>query len=97
VILWDATEEVRMNYHADFAKKFAADPKLELPSARDAEEQKKWPKYQSESNSGAMLIIGVNKRRGEIIFLRQEYPGTELRMRKEEIEFTAGSVFIFQP
>lgn len=99
VIVWDATEDVRTRYHVDFAAKFKADGRLELPPARDADEQKKWPRYQSESNAGAMMIVGINKRRGEIIFSRQDL-GTdhcELRMRKEEIAFTAGTTYIFQP
>lgn len=92
--------EIRHEYQIDFTRKFADDPKLELPSAKDAAEKKKWPSPQDEGYYvSESLIVGYNKKRGELIL---SYPGwgaeaQNLRVREEEAATSFVASYLIWP
>lgn len=92
--------ELRHNYHVEFAQKLAADPTAELPLAKDDAEKAKWPSYKDpDYYSCEGVIVGYNKKRGELIF---SHPGwgpedENLRMREEEVAVSALAIYYFPP
>jgi hypothetical protein len=93
--------DIRSEYLRDFAKRYAADPSLELPSPKDPEERKKWPVATDNTDYYicTALIIGYNKKRGELILM---YPGhapevRTLRVREEEVVVSQEETYFIRP
>lgn len=92
--------ELRHNYHVEFAQKLAADPTAELPRAKDDAEKAKWPSYKDpDYYSSEGVIVGYNKKRGELIF---SHPGwgvedENMRMREEEAAVSTLAVYYLPP
>ncbi len=92
--------ELRHNYHVEFAQKLATDPTAELPRAKDDAEKAKWPSDKDpDYYSSEAVIIGYNKKRGELIF---SHPGwgpedENMRMREEEAAVSALAIYYLPP
>lgn len=92
--------ELRHLYHVEFAQKLATDPTLELPRAKDAAEQAKWPSSKDpDFYSSEGVIVGYNKKRGELIF---SHPGwgpedENMRMREEEAAVSTLAIYYLPP
>lgn len=92
--------ELRHLYHVEFAQKLATDPALELPRAKDDAEKAKWPSPKDpDFYSSEGVIVGYNKKRGELIF---SHPGwgpedENMRMREEEAAVSTLAIYYLPP
>ncbi len=100
VVYTPASTELRDEFLQDFAKRFAADPKLELPSPKDPAEKQKWPKpSEADYYVSNALIVGYKKKRGELIL---RFPGRApevqtFRVREEEAEASLEDIYFIWP
>ena len=93
--------EAREACLAEFNKQYTQNPKLELPSPKDAAEQGKWLRWEENVPFDCMpaVIIGYNRKRGEFIL---KYPGNKpenqiFRMREEELSASLFEIFYIPP
>lgn len=93
--------EIREAFLIDFAKQFAQNPKLELPSPKDPAEKSKWLRWDEKSDFYGIstIIIGYNKKRGEFILKYSGYePGSQIiRMREEELAASLLQIYYVNP
>jgi hypothetical protein len=98
VLVGRAFSRERDAFHRQFALRYAQDPTLALPDPRSKEgraDRKQWP--DDRDGPGHMSVItGYNEKRDEILFTEswgERY--RQRRMRIEEMEKTADSLFFF--
>jgi len=87
VIVFRRWSQERDYVHTMFAKRYAEDPKAELPRP-DANDQKQWPTRDSYAH--ASIVNGYNAQRREVIFTESwSEMARDRRMRFEELERTS--------
>lgn len=99
VVFTRAWTEVRHRYHQEFAQRLAADPNLRLPNAKNDAEKAQWPSLDTRGFRNRAMIVGYNKKRGEIIF---SHPGwgpedENLRLSEEEALFSTSIMYCLTP
>ncbi len=97
VIVWRRVSIPREEAHAKFVSQLAVLPNLSLPKPTRSD-QEKWPERSKKgSPSHASILTGFNAERDEIIFTDPwGESARNKRMRSEEMEATAYTVFYFE-
>lgn len=99
MIHWRGWSEAREAKYVEFEKQLFTDPTAELPSHRDTKEKRNWIVHTGGSDAITAMLIGYNKKRGEVL-MYSPYYGADykcFRMRKEEMEVTGYGFFTFEP
>ena len=97
VLVWRCWSTARDEKLAAFAKELKNNPDAELPSARDPAERAKYLVDHDNSSAITSLIIGYNRRRGEVL-LQIPFWGADyecFRMRTEEMTVSGYGFWFF--
>ena len=97
VLVWRCWSTARDEKLAAFAKELQNNPNAELPSARDPAERAKYLVDHDNSSAITSLIIGYNRRRGEVL-LQIPFWGADyecFRMRTEEMTVSGYGFWFF--